>query len=119
MKRTQYIVEGANFVATVIVDEELFTNDGTRKTDAYMEAATKTIENMFRHGPDHDDGFNLLVKKDEMPGLGVSLDVCKNGDIGIAKKNCLISTAEAAENAGVLEVYRHFRNGSMRGKNQT
>lgn len=108
-KPTQYIVEGANFLATVIVDEELFCNDGTPKTNAYLEAATKTLENIYRHGPDHDDGFNLLVKKGEALAVASVLIVCKNGDLGNDKKQRVIKTAEAAQNAGVLELYRHFQ----------
>lgn len=107
-KPTRYIVEGANFVATVVVDEDVFTNSGGKATNAYLEAATKVIEYVFRHGPDSGEDFDLLIKDGLEPAVGVIMSICKDGEIGDQDKLSYVKTATAAENAGCLELVRHF-----------
>ena len=107
-KPTRYIVDGANFVATLVIDEELFPNNGTEAGNAYLEAATRTIENIYRHGPDDVEEFDLLLKRDDSPTVGVLMSICKDGEIGEDNKLHFIKTAIAAQNAGVLELVRHF-----------
>lgn len=105
-----YIVEGANFVAYVPIDEEIFTNDGTRQTSAYVEAVTRTLEYIFRHGPDTADDFDLRMKEGEEPAVGIIMSVCKDGEIGDPDKLQYIKTSSVCQNAGCLEILRHFEN---------
>lgn len=106
MKMAKYIVEGANFLATVVVDEDIFTNDGSPFMDAYVEAATRTIENVFRHGPDNADEFDILLKRGDKPAFPILLGVCKEGELNNPKCMVPVSTSQAAQNAGVLELAR-------------
>ena len=99
----QYIVEGANFVATVMVDAELCNCP-------FIEAATKTLEYVFRHGPDSEnpDNFFLMRKDHNGPSVGDFMGICKEGDIGNDEKMMHVKTVAVAENAGVLEIARQF-----------
>ena len=108
MKHVRYLVEGGNFVATVVIDEDIFSNEGTPTTNAYLEAATRTIENIFRHGPDHGEQFDLLIKEGVQPAVGCVMSICKDGELGDPLKQHWVKTATAAQNAGVLELVRHF-----------
>ena len=108
MKPVLYIVEGANFVATLPIDEDIYTNDGTPATNAYLEAATKTLEYIFRHGPDNPDDFNLMKKDGQSPGVGLIMSICKDGEYGDENKLAYVMTVTAAQNAGCLELVRHF-----------
>ena len=108
MKLVRYVVEGANFLVFVTVDEDVFTDDGTAATNAYLEAATRTLENIFRHGPDHSESFGLRMKQGEEPAIGIIMSVCKDGEIGDNEKLCFVKSAVAAQNAGCLELVRHF-----------
>lgn len=108
MKHVPYIVEGRNFVATLPIDEDIFTNDGTLATNAYLEAATKTLEYIFRHGSNNPGDFNLMMKNGQTPGVGLIMSICKDGELGDPNKLHYAETAVAAQNAGCLELVRHF-----------
>ena len=95
----QYIVEGGNFVGIVPIDLDVCDNPG-------MEAATLTLEHIFR--PEHKmpNGFKFLSKQDIKPIIGGNLYVWRNGDIGDDKRMHIIPFVTAARNAGLLDVVK-------------
>lgn len=103
MGMCKYVVEGANFVATIAFDDE---NCG----DPYMEAATRVVENVFGHGPDSEESenFNMLIKEGQEPALGFIISICKEGEIGDDSKLKYVSCKTVAKNAGLLNMVRFY-----------
>lgn len=99
--KEKFVVEGANFVATIAFDTE---HCGC----PFKEAATRVLEYVFRHGPDSEESgnFNLMCKKREAPSVGLILSVCREGEVGDDTKLRYVKTSVAAENAGLLEIVR-------------
>lgn len=104
----RYIVEGANFVATIVLNTEHFD-------DPKMEAATRALENIFRHGPDSEDSdsFGLMCKKGETPAVGFILVVWEDGYIGDESKKRTLNANTVAKNAGLLELVRFYESVGM------
>ena len=99
MAKQEYVIEGANFMAVVLVEVELCGCP-------YLEAATLVLEKAFGNGPfvQKKDGFQLMVKHRLTPAVSKRMFVWKNGDIGNDKKMKVINTREAALNAGRLDL---------------
>jgi len=103
--KEKYIVEGANFKATVLIDADLFN----RKGDAYMDACTTVMERLYRNGPDTDEEFELIMDEgEEDPGFGVIMSCYKDGDEDSEDSHFWMRTKKIAENAGITEVANHF-----------
>lgn len=92
---TEYVIEGANFMAVVPVEVDLCGCP-------YLEAATRALEKAFKTGMiSKTDGIKLMVKNHLLPRAGPNLFVWKNGDLGDNKKMHTVKFVDAARNAAL------------------
>jgi len=97
--KENFIVEGANWDATILIDTELHDNP-------LMEAATQIIEVLFGDGPDSEKSHEIEVHMtdEDSPNLGLIVCVYKEQDRGNEEKRHYVKSKILAQNAGLTEL---------------
>jgi len=102
--KEKFIVEGANWEASIMVDTEIHEHP-------HMEAATQALENIFRDGPDSElsDEFNIKMTDDDPPALGLVVKCVKDGQQGNELEEMWMRSSALAENAGLLNLAKDMK----------
>lgn len=101
--KEKFIVEGANWEASIMVDTSIHETP-------HFEAATQAFEIIFGKGADAElsDEFDVIMKDEDNPNLGLIVCCFKESDRGSDDKTYWILSRVIAENAGLDDLAKEM-----------